>query len=237
MKELKNIKIMKGNIFTTKCDVIVNAVNCVGVMGAGIAFEFRLRYPKMFDKYVEFCKLGKLDIGILWIYTLEEESDTYKKILNFPTKKDWKQLSKLEYLEKGLAKFVSTYKEKGIKSIAFPLLGSQKGGLSGMVVEKLLIDYLSKCDDLEVEIWHFDPRAEDDLYENFKKTFDDINFNEIKISENIVEKIKNGLNNENIKSFNGLLKLKGIGVKTLEKLFEYSRKNSKKKIENLKFKI
>jgi putative effector of murein hydrolase LrgA (UPF0299 family) len=67
-----------GNIFTTKCQTIVNTVNCVGVMGAGIAYEFRLRYQDMFNKYKQHCEDKQLDIGILWIYNAED-----KKILNF----------------------------------------------------------------------------------------------------------------------------------------------------------
>ena len=60
------IEFKKGNIFSTQSDVVVNAVNCVGVMGAGIALEFKLRFPDMFSKYQNFCKSGALDIGKLW---------------------------------------------------------------------------------------------------------------------------------------------------------------------------
>ena len=98
------IKILTGNIFTTKCSTIVNTVNCVGVMGAGIAYEFRLRYPKMHERYKEICKYNLLKIGTLWIYRADN-----KNILNFPTKIDWKKQSKTEYLEKGLQKFIDTY--------------------------------------------------------------------------------------------------------------------------------
>ncbi len=75
------IKIINGNIFTSKCQTIVNTVNCVGVMGAGMALECRLRYPEMHEKYILLCKDKLIDIGLLWIYKSPE-----KWILNFPTK-------------------------------------------------------------------------------------------------------------------------------------------------------
>ena len=93
------IKIIKGNIFTTQCSTIVNTVNCVGVMGAGIAFEFRLRYPKMFEKYKEYCSKKYMDIGKLWLYKPE---DGKKQVLNFPTKYHWNTLPSSNIWKKGL---------------------------------------------------------------------------------------------------------------------------------------
>jgi O-acetyl-ADP-ribose deacetylase (regulator of RNase III) len=220
-----------GNIFTTKCQTIVNTVNCVGVMGAGIAYEFRLRYEDMYQKYQKYCENKNLDIGILWIYKAED-----KDILNFPTKYDWKFPSKKEYLEKGLQKFVDTYKQKGITSIAFPLLGAQKGGIAVDESLKIMIKYLSKCDDIEIEIWHFDNTAKDDLYEDFKAILNEIDDETIKkeskIRVDIVKKIRDSLENKNINSISGLLSVKGIGDVSLEKLFKYI-KNYKKQSINL----
>ena len=76
-----------------------------------------------------------------------------KWILNFPTKIHWKNNSEYDYIKKGMAKFVETYKEKGIKSIAFPMLGCSNGGLDANVVLEIMMCYLSKCDDLIVEIY------------------------------------------------------------------------------------
>ncbi|MDQ7060887.1 MAG: macro domain-containing protein [Sulfurimonas sp.] len=219
-----------GNIFTTKCQTIVNTVNCVGVMGAGIAFEFKLREENMFKKYKELCDKNQLDIGILWIYKLEN-----KNILNFPTKYDWKLPSKQEYLERGLQKFVDTYKQKGITSIAFPLLGADRGGLNPKLSFSLMQKYLSRCD-IEIEIWHFDPEAKDDLYEEFKSVFKNIDDetikNESKIRIDKVKKIRESLNNPQINSLSGLLRVKGVGEKSLENLFKYI-KNYKKSNINL----
>ena len=117
-------KIITGNIFTTNCDVIVNTVNCVGVMGAGIALECRLRYPDMYVKYKSLCKRNLIEVGKLWLYKSDE-----KWILNFPTKRDWKFPSKAEFIHKGLQKFIEVYEQKDIQSIAFPMLGADKGGI------------------------------------------------------------------------------------------------------------
>lgn len=162
------IKIIKGNIFTTNCKTIVNTINCVGAMGAGIAYECRLRYPLMYDRYLELCKEKKLNIGMLWIYKSEE-----KWIMNFPTKYHWKYDSKEEYLEKGLQKFLETYKEKGITSIAFPLLGASNGGISEDVSIAIMKKYLEQCD-IDIEIYHYDPLAYDDKFLHFKTLWNNI---------------------------------------------------------------
>lgn len=208
-----------GNIFTTKCQTIVNTINCVGVMGAGIAYEFRLREPKMFKKYKLFCNQKKIDIGVLWIYKTPKQN-----ILNFPTKYNWKFPSKKEYLHNGLQKFLDTYKQKNITSIAFPLLGADKGGIDFKESLSIMTDYLSQCD-IPVEIWHFDPMAQDDLYQSFKSIFqeiDDVTIKtDTKIRIDIVKKIRTALDDSTINSLSGLLRVKGVGDKTLEKLFDY----------------
>jgi len=213
------ITVLTGNIFTTACNTIVNTVNCVGVMGAGIAYEYRLRYPEMYEKYQKLCKENLLQIGSLWIYKAENKS-----ILNFPTKNDWKQPSKIEYLEKGLQKFVDTYKKKEITSIAFPLLGASHGGLTQEQSLSTMKKYLTQCD-IEIEIWHFDPSATDDIFLNYKQHFLSKTDNELSkstgIGVNIINKIKNALNEPTINSMSSLLNVKGIGDRTLEKSFSY----------------
>lgn len=213
------IEIITGNIFTTKSQTIVNTVNCVGVMGAGIAYECRLRYPNMYKRYVDICKAKQLQIGTLWLYKTDN-----KWILNFPTKYDWKYESKIEYLEKGLLKFVETYKAKGIQSIAFPVLGASNGGIPEEISISLMKKYLSQCD-IKVEIYLYDPMAYDDLFVQFKNIFNSMP--EKKIVEksglriDFVKKLKDALQNENIKSISRLLSIKGIGDLTLEKSFSF----------------
>ena len=213
------ITILTGNIFTTKCTTIVNTVNCVGVMGAGIAYECRLRYPEMYEKYQALCKNNLLQIGTLWIYKASD-----KNILNFPTKTDWKQPSRIEYLEKDLQKFVDTYKEKEITSIAFPLLGASHGGLTQEQSLSTMQRYLSQCD-IEIEIWHFDPTATDDIFLNYRQHFLSRSDKELSkstgIGVSIINKIKEALNDQTINSMSSLLNVKGIGDKTLEKSFKF----------------
>lgn len=208
-----------GNIFTTQCQTIVNTINCVGVMGAGIAYEFRLREPEMFEKYQLLCAQKQIDIGVLWIYRTSKQN-----ILNFPTKYNWKFPSKKEYLHKGLQKFLDTYKQKNITSIAFPLLGADKGGIDSKESLSIMTHYLSQCD-IPVEIWHFNPMAQDDLYQSFKSIFqeiDDVTIKtDTKIRIDIVKKIRAALDDSTINSLSGLLRVKGVGDKTLEKLFDY----------------
>jgi len=230
------IEIKKGNIFTTNCHTIVNTVNCVGVMGAGIAYEFKLRFPDMFNKYHQFCNNGLIDIGNLWIYKLTKDDDEmYEYVLNFPTKKHWKYPTKIEYLEKGLQKFVDTYKQKEILSIAFPLLGANKGGLSEKISIDIMKKYLEKVE-IPVEIWYFDPNAKDDLYEDFKDKFLKLDIETIKeqskLRVDLIKKIKYALQRDDINSMSGLLRVKGIGDVSLEKSFKFI-KNFEKNNQNL----
>ena len=85
------IKEIKGNIFNSKCQALVNTVNCVGVMGKGIALECKLRFPGMFEKYKEFCDTKKIRPGILQLW-----KNSKPWVLNFPTKMHWKDPSKIE---------------------------------------------------------------------------------------------------------------------------------------------
>lgn len=141
------IKYIRGNLFNSKMQTLTNAVNCVGVMGAGMALEFKNRYPRMFLTYKKMCDLRLLDIGKLHIH--KEKS---KWILNFPTKKDWQNPSKIEYIEEGLQKLVETYKEKGITGLAIPQLGCSNGGLNWNEVKPIMEYYLSQLD-IPVEIY------------------------------------------------------------------------------------
>lgn len=216
---MSNIKIITGNIFTSNCQTIVNTVNCVGIMGAGIALECRLRYPEMYKQYTQLCDQREIDIGKLWIY-----KSTDRWILNFPTKKHWKYPTKEQYLHEGLQKFISTYELKKIHSIAFPLLGAQNGGIESSRSLQIMESYLSKCN-IPVEIYLYDKNAYDDVYEKFKSYFLASSNDELKqatnISINIINLIKQSLNDQNIHQLNQLASVKGIGDKTLEKCFSF----------------
>ena len=128
-----------GDLFQSPAQVLVNTVNTVGVMGKGIALDFKRVYPEMFTKYQHFCEAGQFNIGQLWIY-----KTPHKWVLNFPTKKHWRNKSKPEYIESGLKKFVQTYDDKGITSISFPMLGCGNGELDWITqVKPLMEKYLA----------------------------------------------------------------------------------------------
>lgn len=133
------ITYLKGDIFRSPAQVLVNTVNTVGVMGKGVALEFKKQYPDMFTAYERVCNEKLLDIGTLMLWKGPD-----KWILLFPTKKHWRNPSKIEYIEAGLKKFVDTYLEKGITSIAFPRLGCGNGGLKWAEVQPLMEQYLKK---------------------------------------------------------------------------------------------
>lgn len=215
------IKHIKGNIFNSKCQTLVNTVNCVGVMGKGIALVHKMRYQDMYIEYKDHCKQKLIKPGVLWLYNKQENAPW---ILNFPTKVHWKFPSKIEWIENGLKKFVDTYQQKGITSIAFPLLGTHNGGLDTKLVKGLMNEYLSKCN-IEIEIYDYDPNAPDDLFDLFKGIWKSLNESEIKkdtgIQPQYAKKITEVINSGEIKSMIGLANYKGIGEKTLEKAFNY----------------
>jgi O-acetyl-ADP-ribose deacetylase (regulator of RNase III) len=113
-----------GDLFQSPARVLVNAVNTVGVMGKGVAEEFKRCFPDMFAQYQALCDGGQFAVGQLWLY-----KTPHKWILNFPTKAHWRDPSRLEYVEAGLQKFADSYADQGITSISFPLLGCGAGGL------------------------------------------------------------------------------------------------------------
>lgn len=216
-----SIKIITGNIFTSKCQTLVNTVNCVGVMGAGIALECRLRYPEMHDKYVQLCDENKINIGMLWIYKAPE-----RWILNFPTKKHWKYPSRVDYLRSGLEKFVNTYEVKGVQSIAFPLLGADKGGIQQEESLKIMTAYLEKAD-LDIEIYRYDSSATDDLYEKTKEWLLTQDIDRISkatgLRKDYVGKVIDAMQSPSVVQLNQLARVRGIGIKTLEKIFNLAR--------------
>lgn len=133
------------DLFSSAAQVLVNAVNTQGVMGKGIAAEFKRRYPEMFAEYRQRCHQGQFDVGQVHLFRSAD-----KWILNFPTKKHWRHPARLEYIEAGLERFVAIYTSEGIQSVAFPMLGCGHGGLDWEEqVQPLMEHYLS---DLPIEV-------------------------------------------------------------------------------------
>jgi len=135
--ELSNIRLIEDSLFSSSAQTLVNTVNCKGVMGAGIAKEFKRRWPRMFKVYRAACERGDIKIGYPLLCLMRE-----RWVLNFPTKDHWKRPSKLEYIERGLTSVIAHHEEWGIESIAFPQLGTTLGGLRWEDVWPLMKEYL-----------------------------------------------------------------------------------------------
>ena len=114
----------RTSLLESDAQTVVNTVNCVGVMGKGLALAFKQREPDMFRAYKRICEAKKLEPGKLWLW-----HGTENWVLNFPTKVHWKNPSRLEWIDLGLQKFVQDYEKRGIREISFPRLGCGNGGL------------------------------------------------------------------------------------------------------------
>ena len=137
-----------GDLFNSSAQTWVNAVNCFGVMGKGIALEFKKRFPNMYKDYVARCKAGLVQLGYPYHYTdLLDNS-----IINFPTKNHWRSASHLQDIEQGLVYFLAHYQEWGIESVAFPALGCGHGGLEWTFVGPLMYKRLHNLP-ISVEIY------------------------------------------------------------------------------------
>lgn len=137
---MSDIRLVKLDIFQSQAEVIVNPVNTVGVMGKGLALQFKERYPENFEAYVNACRDG-VNVGEMMCFV-----ERGQKIVNFPTKQDWRNPSEMSYIEDGLDTLVTVIKRNQIKSIAMPLLGCGLGGLDGKVVFELIERKLGECD-------------------------------------------------------------------------------------------
>jgi len=142
------IQVVVGDIFESKAQTLVNTVNCVGVMGKGLALEFRRRYPEMYHDYVDRCSRHEVHLDEPYIYRYVVPPH----ILVFPTKEHWRSLSRLVDIEAGLAFLASHYRDWGITSIAVPPLGCGLGGLDWSIVGPTLYQGLSVLD-IDVKLY------------------------------------------------------------------------------------
>ncbi|WP_338759666.1 macro domain-containing protein [Bernardetia sp. ABR2-2B] len=142
----------KGNILESSTEVIINPVNTVGVMGKGLALAFKKEFPHNYKIYKEACKNKTIDIGKL---LLVDESNLERKkfIINFPTKKHWRNPSKIEYIEEGLKDLVQILKNNNFESMAIPALGCGLGGLEWEDVRLLLENHLGNLEEIEIVIY------------------------------------------------------------------------------------
>ncbi len=129
----------RTSLLESSAQTLVNTVNCVGVMGKGLAHAFKVREPTMFAAYKRICDQHLLEPGKLWLWR-----GSPNWVLNFPTKLDWRQPSKVEWIEAGLDKFVSAFESQGITEISFPKLGCGNGNLEWDEVRPVMERYLGK---------------------------------------------------------------------------------------------
>lgn len=122
------IELTSGDLLKDDAEAIVNTVNCVGIMGRGIALQFKNTWPENFKAYQAACKQGLVEPGRMFVFEVSELTGP-RYIINFPTKRHWKGKSRLEDIESGLVALVAEVRQRGIRSIAIPPLGSGLGGL------------------------------------------------------------------------------------------------------------
>ena len=137
-----------GDILGSNAQTLVNTVNCVGVMGKGIALKFKEQFPDMFNDYVERCNRNEVRLGKPYLF----KRLTPPWILNFPTKGHWRSVSRIEDIVKGLKYLLQHYKEWGITSLAVPPLGCGQGQLEWNIVGPTLYRYLNQLD-IPVELY------------------------------------------------------------------------------------
>lgn len=227
------ISYSKSTVFNAKCHAIVNTVNCVGVMGKGIALEYKLRYPEMFTDYQLKCKNKEIKIGRVdyWV-------SSSVIIINFPTKYDFKYPSKLEWIEKGLDDFVTSYKKHNIKSAAFPKLGVSNGELSWDEVKCVMEKYLSNLEiDIVICLDELETAEgkEMEMVSLFNQSSMDQILAKVKLSSKQVESLELS---KPINRFREIIKVESIGSITYTKLFKHFYEVQKKSIfEPMKFDI
>ena len=147
------IMYVTGDLFQSPAKVLVNTVNTVGVMGKGVAYEFKRLFPDMFTQYRDLCERRQFKVGMLWLY-----KSPNKWVLNFPTKEHWRHPSREKYIVAGLEKFIHTYADMGIHSIAFPPLGCGHGKLDFKTqIQPIMERYLRK---LPIDVFIYPDRSD-----------------------------------------------------------------------------
>jgi O-acetyl-ADP-ribose deacetylase (regulator of RNase III) len=146
------IEYKSGDILSEDAEALVNTVNCVGVMGRGIALQFKKAYPQNFKAYAAACKNEEVQPGQMFVFDTGQLANP-RYIINFPTKRHWRGKSRMEDIESGLADLVATLRQYDIRSLAIPPLGSGLGGLDWPEVKARIEEHLSSLDDVQVLVY------------------------------------------------------------------------------------
>ena len=146
------IKEVTGNIFDADVEALVNPVNCVGVMGAGLAKQFKEKYPRYFQFYTACCKAEIIYLGNVHIYETEAKT-SHRYLISFPTKRHWKDVSEYPVIKEGLIDLCSVISAFRIASIAIPALGCGLGGLDWEEIKPLIYTILGNLEDVEILLY------------------------------------------------------------------------------------
>jgi O-acetyl-ADP-ribose deacetylase (regulator of RNase III) len=141
-----------GDILKSEAEALVNTVNTVGVMGKGIALQFKRRFPANYDAYRKACQAGEVEVGAMFVWHTGR-FDHPRYVINFPTKRHWKAKSQVDDIEAGLRDLQRVITELNITSIAVPPLGCGNGGLEWSVVRPLIHHYLEGMDGVQVTVY------------------------------------------------------------------------------------
>lgn len=164
------MKFITGNLLNAKTQAIVNTVNTVGVMGKGIALQFKERFPQNYKAYKDACKKGLVVTGKMFVFNESDLLNNNKIIVNFPTKEEWYRKSQYSFIEEGLKDLVKVIKDNNITSISIPPLGCGNGGLKWDKVKAMMIKYLGDLKDVEVFVYQPNEKIKEILQkENTKK--------------------------------------------------------------------
>ena len=146
------IRFKVGDIVAEDAEALVNPVNCVGVMGRGVAFQFKRAFPENFRAYADACDRGDVQPGKMFVFETGARTNP-RYIINFPTKRHWRSSSRIEDIEAGLNALGEVIRERAIRSIAVPALGCGLGGLEWSVVRPLIEEALCRCNDVQAVIF------------------------------------------------------------------------------------
>lgn len=145
------VEVDHGDLFGAPVQAILNPVNTEGAMGAGLALEFRRRYPKMYDEYREVCLRRMLEIGTLhWWHTGDAQP---KFVVNFPTKRQWREASRLEWIDAGLRTLRTQVVTRNVESLAIPALGCGLGGLPWVQVRTKIYERFRSLIAVDVHVY------------------------------------------------------------------------------------
>jgi len=213
-------KEVDGNLFNSDAMALVNTVNCVGVMGKGIALEFRRRFPQMFEEYRQDCLKNKLVPGRIYSYQIGD-----RIILNFAIKGHWKHPSTIGWVESCLKQFAAGYETKGITSVAFPWMGAMNGRIPFDIIRSTMRKHLEPLEGIQIEVYTFDPAAPDPLFDELKKI---VHSGDLKIcqknsqiQENIFYQIIEAVREGEVRGMSQLSEIPNVGKISVDKLYEF----------------